>query len=286
MNDKPKRQFVVIAGIVITLGFLTLFFRAPDQSASFDSPDSNGPLFADETVERAKVIQISTAEGIYRLVAEDDGWVIPEKADARVGIEKIDRLLANLKGLELTEAMTALPERFDELGLGDPESGGYGAKLQLGSDGPVVILGVKNDQQFVRAPGETQTYRVNQLLPPLHRAVWWLADSALAVPDLSAGLEGFNERSEDSADADLAFLKSVLSELEFDDVRASLNPVGRSATLRYSSGDTVTVTLTEEDGTYWISLDGDHAELSDGRFKNRSYRIDALTASDLTAVLF
>ncbi len=146
------------------------------------------PAFADRARD-VRLVMVSTSEESYHLTLDGDGWVMPEKDRYPVRADRITDLVNALSALRFGEAMTRDDKKFDRIGLGDPGSGGTGARLEVG-DGQGdsfadLIIGYRDGRTYLRQPDDLQAWAVEvDDMPPLQRAAAWLDFSLYEIaPD-------------------------------------------------------------------------------------------------------
>ena len=149
------RQGVIAA--MAALGVLVLGAASVWRDAVAGAvPDVSGPVLPGwrEAAAGAAQIEITTANESFAMVRTEAGWVMPSRGDYPVRAERIAELDEALGALRLDQAMTRDPEKFDRLGVGDPETGGEGVRVRvLDADGAVLAALVLG-----RARGEDGVY--------------------------------------------------------------------------------------------------------------------------------
>lgn len=276
-----KSRFQLSVGLLALVVLASILSGLASQKQTALSEAEPVSFFSQEEVETAQLIRIETATESYALAKETTGWVMSSKDNARIDPDKIARLLDALGNLNTNGRTTALPERLDELGLGEPADGGFGARLSLDTGNEVLILGVKRGRQYVRRTDSPQSWRAEPLLPPLHNPSWWLEFPDLEnllradlVVDISEGHPARTLRVDDQS-----FFLDVLKDIEILDLRAaSEGPVVRIFRLDYADGSKVAVSLKQVGSDSWITISGREGTTS------QEYLIDALSASDLASI--
>ena len=138
-------------------------------------------------VTRANRIIVTTSGTQYHLSRDDEDWFMEERGRYPIQLSMLADLSEALSALTYSREMTRDPRKFDQLGLGDPQTGGAGALLQIEDiEGtPIVdlIIGFKNGDVFVRHPGVDRAWAADAIaFPPLQRASRWLDLDVLNLP--------------------------------------------------------------------------------------------------------
>ena len=179
-NTIRKRILAGLAGTAALLGAATFF--ASSNSATYGYSDRLGhtvfPNIA-SALNSARIIRVKAADLSYTLKKSDgDTWVMIESGSYPVRPDRLAHLAEGLAALQWGEARTIDPEKFKLIGLGDPDSGGNGARvLVLGDDGEVLaelITGRREDRLYGRVPGEDRSFLLRGDLPPFYSREAWL----------------------------------------------------------------------------------------------------------------
>lgn len=156
------------------------------------------PAFASKA-ELASLVMVTTNHESYHLVRNGDGdgaqWVLAEKGSFPVTAAKMQELTQALSNMVYAAPMTRDERKLDRIGLGDPETGGTGALVEVG-DGQgnsfaKLIVGYRDGRSYVRKPGDLQAWEVaGAVMPPLQRGVAWLdLDLVKVTPGDIAGAD-------------------------------------------------------------------------------------------------
>jgi hypothetical protein len=138
------------------------------------------PEFVNRANEAA-TITITSAGGTVTLKRPDDlGWVLAERADYPVPIEKVRRLIAGVAGLRLLEPKTDNPERYARLEVEDPKAKDAKSRQitirnAAGEVMADVIIGRGNYTMGQNSPGGVYVRRPNE-------ARSWLAEGSVEAP--------------------------------------------------------------------------------------------------------
>ena len=131
-----------------------------------------------ETRAGAQRIRFTLADERYTLYRTAAGWVLEETGGYPIRLDRLAELATGLENLRLDVRRTSDPDKHDRIGLGDPTTGGNGARVDVfGADGNQthsIIIGRKNDTVYVRAPDAAQTYRASGDLPAFYNRRAWL----------------------------------------------------------------------------------------------------------------
>lgn len=129
----------------------------------------------------AEIIRITIPNQTYTLVRDealDDRWLLAEAGGFPVRADMLFGLMSGLATMEWDLTRTQDPGKLDRIGLGDPDNGGTGARIDLLDRGEAMlaslVTGRKEDRIYARFPDETKSFRVIGDLPPLYRPQSWL----------------------------------------------------------------------------------------------------------------
>ncbi len=175
-----KRNLMVLAGvtaIAALMGMLSMLDFSRHEQAEEIGQIVLPQFEADVT--RADRITVKTAEESYTLSRDADEWLMEEKGRYPIKLSMLADLSEALAAMTYSREMTRDPRKFDQLGLGDPETGGAGAHMTVwnvqNEEIVDLIVGFKNEGVFVRRPDETRAWAVDTIsFPPLQRAARWL----------------------------------------------------------------------------------------------------------------
>ena len=296
-RSRDRRYALLTLVVLAVVLAICLSLSAISMSGSRPAGYSGAVLFPQAQTLAPERIEIATSDETYTLTRNGLGWNIPEKAGFAVDPEKIEQMLSAMSSARFTFARTSLPARFDELGLGAPDTGGTGALVKTSdSAGMGVIIGLKNDLTYGRRENEDQTYRVDQTFPALHSASWWLDFDGLGLDRdaeiRSVRIEYPSDQSqpgyfiEESAEltADARALLIASEQLEILDVADASTLNGAAPynvlTIHYEDDASLTIRLYRRGNAVWSGFSGDALsapELAEGRI----FRLDPISASEL-----
>ena len=300
MKLSPRNRFLAVLFVSALIGLSVLLVPGTGLKASRSPDASRAFLFDGLDISQIQTIGITTTEDRYQLKRVPEGWIMPERDDFPVQQSAMNTLLYELPKARRISARTSRDTRLDDLGLGDPDEGRTGAKIEIGSNAPV-ILGVKSGRQYARLSDEKQSWLIEPILPPFHRASWWLDFGALEVPsgaisDIAVSTSdgsyqitkvecGYQLISGDDSsmitDRDLVgALLDASQNLTFLDVREAiigLDPIGVHNET-FEDGRDLKIEVFSLNGEFWAGFSSsDISEL----FENRWFRIDPISASEL-----
>lgn len=167
LTPHKRRGFQALISLGLALGLLVLGAGVVWQDARLgQAPDVSGPVapgWSDQAADAAR-IRIETAEGAFVMEERAGQWVMANRGDYPVRAERIAELDTLLQRLVFTEAMTRDADKFDRLGLGDPEAGGEGVRVTVsdtaGETLADLIIGRLRGERgvYVRRPGGVRAY--------------------------------------------------------------------------------------------------------------------------------
>ncbi len=167
LTPHKRRTRQALISLVAALGLLALGGAAVWRDARLgQAPEVSGPVVPgwSEQAANAARIRIETAEGAFVMEEREGRWVMANRGDYPVRAERIAELDALLQGLTFTEAMTRDADKFDRLGLGDPQAGGDGVRVSVetaaGEALADLIIGRLRGERglYVRPPGGVRAY--------------------------------------------------------------------------------------------------------------------------------
>ena len=162
-----RRGLQALISLGAALALLALGATAVWRDARLgQAPEVSGPVVPDWSGQAANAsrIRIETADGAFVMEERDGRWVMANRGDYPVRAERIAELDTLLQGLQFAEAMTRDADKFDRLGLGDPETGGDGVRVTISNAAGEVladlIIGRLRGERglYVRRPGGVRAY--------------------------------------------------------------------------------------------------------------------------------
>ena len=299
-----KTRFVIVTLFVLTLCLFLLMHSILTSVPQNSSVDTR-PLYSSDAISSAQEIEITTSEAMYTLVRSGDAWTLREKAGFPARQESVSELLNALQVLTPAARSTALAERHASIGLSDPDEGGYGAAIRLDEQDDVFIYGRKDAAQYGRLRGDDQTWRLNEVLPPLYNPLRWisLGDDTLPRPQdevTAISIRGGGQTAAILRDGenwvtdqgevipeetiDAAIFTSRF--LEFEDVRREgLTRAYYTIYFDYAGDRMQAIELLQDNDAVWARFRFEGFSEDMQLYAGREFRIDELSALDLALEL-
>ncbi len=167
------------AAVLVVAGVVSITLDAQRASA----PQVSGPVLPGWSAQAsdAAAIEIIAADGPFRMIRTEAGWVMPSRGDYPVRAERIAALDAALSTLRFERAMTRDPDKFDRLSLGDPLEGGEGVRVIVLDDAGERLADLvagrtqaDGDGVYVRPAERARAFAASGDLPPLADPGVWL----------------------------------------------------------------------------------------------------------------
>jgi len=213
-----------IRNLAIVLFALIAILIGLEFSNSGSSPTTSGDQLFGELREQLNeldrlVIEQPGAEGDVEqtvITRSDDGWAVATRGDYPADVGKVRDVLLALAEAQVLEEKTSNPERYEAIGVRDPETeGSRGVRLTGSGDGAefAVILGDVNQgsNRYARVAGQATSVLIdsNPSVPEVPGA--WLASELV---DIDAGEVG--EVVIEHADGEtLRVAKASVDEVDF-----------------------------------------------------------------------
>ena len=224
MNTSTLRNLAIVlfALVAIVIGM--------EMSERGGAPASGGLLVPDlkERINDVNSVTIEApGEEATRISIASGTWAVSSRADYPADIGKIRELLLGLADASILEEKTSDPERYEALGVRDPDAdGSRGVGLTVAGDDfeYAVIVGDTNQgsNRYVRLAEEARSL---------------LVDQALSLPDAPGG-----------------WLRTDLIDIAADKVRR--------ANIRHADGETIELLKSAEDAEFEVQDIPDGRELS------------------------
>jgi hypothetical protein len=190
---RSAKTLLVLAGLAIVIAVAAFWYRPQAGSDIAGSGESVLPQLAEQAASIQEIILVQSGESVS-LRRDGEQWHLQEKGNYPADPAKVRALVLGLADLRRVEPKTATPERYPELGLGDPaaegsaavgvtlhdDQGGTLAELILG-DRQVSRSDPARSEIYLRVPGEAQTWLVEGVLPELGDSVSWVDDTLMKL---------------------------------------------------------------------------------------------------------
>ena len=280
-----RKTIQLLAAIVVGLVLLMLVMQSSDQDAVTDPGRQLLPGFED-LANGATEVRIALPDGIETLTIrrDADAWVITSKNNYAADVGKLRQLIVALSEARIVEDKTSNPENYARLGVGDPDDGGQGSKVEItGADfSYAVILGntAQRDFRYARIPGKPESYLIDRSPEIPQSSNDWLMSSVI---DISADRvksvsithsDGesivIGKSSQDEPDftvldipegRELSYssvgngIAGALSNLDLQDVRAHVEaPIETTVVYRTWDGLEITAAVASDDETSWVAF--------------------------------
>ncbi|MEO0721148.1 MAG: DUF4340 domain-containing protein [Pseudomonadota bacterium] len=179
MMDARRKTVFILAGIAAILLVFNLIGSMTGSTAQPANDRLGTRVLPDFETQRAQTqeIRIILADDAYTLRPGPSGWVMAEAGGYPIRSDRLAALASGLSDLEWGEARTRDSDKFDRIGLGDPDEGGTGARIEiLGPDDTVssLITGRKAGRLYGRLTDDATAFRLTGDLPPLYTRDAWL----------------------------------------------------------------------------------------------------------------
>lgn len=184
----PRGRFLaVLAGLAVVMviaATLSLMGERARTAARF-APVAFFPGL-DKSLDQAAKVTLTSKDGtIVMAMAPDKKWVASSLENYPVDGKKVRVLLLSLAGVTAVEQKTAQPALHEALGLGAPDAGGSGTRIEVddasgraiaalivGKEAPGATAG--EDRFYARRASEDQTYVVRGTLAHSADVSEWL----------------------------------------------------------------------------------------------------------------
>lgn len=305
-----RKTLIILALLVVALLAAWHFTREAERPKALPQAEAWLPDLQPAQVEAIDVQRPDQPS--VRLQRQEQGWVLPAKADYPANQSLVAGVLKALSEARKVEPRTRNPELYGRLGLaeqGAAEQQAVRLTLERGSMAPLQLLIGKPGQQegqLVRGAGEAQSWLVSQRIELPATELDWLDRRVTAVPfsevktlqvEHADGqqLQLFRDQAEESnlqvrnlpKDGKLAFdgaadgMARLFADLQFADAAplAQLSFEGKPS-LRFSlqtfAGQTLEGRFFAKADQHWLLLDKG-SDLSAAELPGRSdwaYRIE------------
>ena len=181
-----RKTLIILALLVVALLAAWHFTREAERPKALPQAEAWLPDLQPAQVEAIEVQR--PGQPLVRLQRQEQGWVVPAKADYPASQAEVAELLKALGEARKVEPRTSNPELYGRLGLaeqGAAEQQAVRLKLERGSMAPLQLLignPGQQDGQLVRGAGEAQSWLVSQRIELPATELDWLDRRVTAVP--------------------------------------------------------------------------------------------------------
>ncbi len=250
------KSLTIMGAIAVVLTGAAVFVS---QHKEFAPPQMGQRLFPDllAAINEVSELHVSAQRGAVTILRDGDLWSVKEKHRYPADMGKLREALIGLAGLQILEAKTAKPERYEKLGVRDVDAEGSlstGVMLKdlAGHVLAEVIVGHErpargatgHKEVFVRKPGNPQTWLATGNFPVGNSPDEWLDKDFLHIEtkrvkrvsvthpdrtrlivekekpdDLDYHVVGLSEGQEIQSQFTVNNIVSTVTSLSFDDVR-------------------------------------------------------------------
>ncbi|MFT3726936.1 MAG: DUF4340 domain-containing protein [Terricaulis sp.] len=192
-----RRKGLALTLSLIALGLIAIAAVTVGIDTRASRPDvATGPVVPglSDTIGNAQRIIVTSEDASYRIEKTQRGWAMIDRGNFPVERARLDQLTQALEQLHYTRRMTTDPEKFDRLGVGDPQHGGHGVLLRVESGTGALLVNLiigtvptaGQGVVYVRRPDQDQTWAASSSqaarLPPLRNVAAWLNLKPLDLP--------------------------------------------------------------------------------------------------------
>jgi len=184
-----RKTLHVLVALIVGLVLLLFVMQRGDRN---EIVELRHPLLPDfqSVANDATEIRVGQPDRDDDLVIrlKDDKWVVSARDDYAADLGILKQLVIALANARIVEEKTSDPERYGNLGVGDPQDGGRGTMVVI--SGPefsyAVILGdsAQHEYRYARIPGEAGSYLIDRS-PDVPQAVGdWLMPGIVDIPSI------------------------------------------------------------------------------------------------------
>ena len=290
-----KLLYSLLALVVVLLGLLAVF-ELDDRR---DSGGAGEP-FLEGFVENANDVnrvdlRFAGDEPGFSIRRDGDTWLVDARDNYPADFEKLASLVSSLANARIEERKTSDPDKYGQLGVDDPASGGSGIGITLSGEGFSydVIVGkqAQRTYRYARIASDATSYLIDQDLDVHASPDEWLTDG---IVDIGADrvrqvtiehADGETIRIEKASRDDTNFtvvdipdgrelsyesvgngIAGALTNLSFDEVRKA-QAADSSATASFETWDGLRIiaTVVPEDAAAWLSFSAAAGSFEDGK---------------------
>ncbi|MCO7226762.1 DUF4340 domain-containing protein [Pleionea sp. CnH1-48] len=175
-----SKQFSIGLILVVLITIAAISVQITSDSSTEFKP--NQLLFPElgSVIEQVDEVFIRDDEITIQIERKDNAWGMPEKAMYPINYDKLKSIMSALKDAHLLETKTANRDKYHRLKVADIGQEGSGILLELRHQGKAVASLIVGDSskglsgQYVRKPGEAQSYLVDKSLDISAQKTDWL----------------------------------------------------------------------------------------------------------------
>ncbi|MEL6323780.1 MAG: DUF4340 domain-containing protein [Pseudomonadota bacterium] len=175
--------------------------RDPDYRLTERAGQSVFPRLARQ-IDAVQIIRVTASDLSYtmkRSPADPQQWTMIESGSFPIRADRLGELAQGVLSLAWGETRTEDPAKLDRIGLGSPENGGNGARIDMmDTDGDVLaslVTGRKGDRLYGRFPDESRAFLLSGDLPPLYTRQSWLDLNVLEMQEDAIGAIRITDRA-------------------------------------------------------------------------------------------
>ena len=183
--------------VIAIISLVVVVFAFFDDEFAREPATESDLLFDNlqESLNAIDQITIATSESNFVILKIGNDWVIPDHAGYFANNHKVTKLLIEFSEMTRLDAKTSDPARYISLDVADinePGSRALRVEFAAGDAGTVAVLlvGKKNSaggphvkENFVRIPGESQTWLVGADLHVARTSFEWLNRDIINIPE-------------------------------------------------------------------------------------------------------
>lgn len=217
MNQRSLAVTGVIALVSLVLAIVVIVTEAESVK-----PEAEGLLFPGLQAQLSGVnrIEFTTPGTSFSLERQGDAWVMPEKDNYPVDIEKARRLVSGMAEAQRAEAKTAAPELYSRIGVGDPKEDDLARQVTVfnkaGDTLASLIVGKTQAttggpdmaRTFVRIAGRPRAWLVTGLGDVSSKPMDWLRPDFVSIEPARVMSVTVDHPEDDKEGEDVTILKA------------------------------------------------------------------------------
>lgn len=224
MNQRILGITGALAGILLIIAIAVIWSEARSVR-----PEAEGPLFPgiEQSLHQVTKITITTSKGSFSLEDKNGHWVMPEKSDYPVNLDKARELVSSFASATRAEAKTDKPALYPQIGVGEPAKDPQARKVELfDADGNSIadlIVGKAQKIQggaqaprvFARIDGQARSWLVAGLAEVSPRPVDWLKPDFIDLAPARVMSVSIDHPESDKKGEDVTVYKDSPSDTHF-----------------------------------------------------------------------